>query len=225
MKKILVFPLIFLLHSCFEAREKVTFLGGADGPGQARSFASSQEDCGTDLIVNGVCQNRELPTVPPIRRDLLKAGHKEEDRHTSGANDYYREDLRSNQQYKVLPYWRPSLDGRLYLAASNNWTNLPRQSTISGNKGLVLLYMDPERFDYDLKTANRTNPLVSGYVVHPLVFLNFHPAHSQLTEQNWGGTYHVDICNDSGYERSEVPRICEAYTNASKTTKTQGDCC
>lgn len=187
-----------------------------------------------DILIDGICRNAELPLPPSIRRFLGKAGENEtfpEKTTISSANDRY-ESNHPDHIYKVIPYWRPSLDARLYIASANNWTNFPIgfPNSIPNMGGItpMLGYLDPENFDYDHKIHN-TNPFVTSASIHPIVYLTYHSTLTQLSfneyKQNQApGTYHMDFCHDQYFEENGNPRSCQAYQDSTQSTVLNGDC-
>lgn len=187
-----------------------------------------------DAFINGVCVNKELPLAPSIRRFLGKAGENEvfpETIQISGATDRY-EANRPDHIYKVLPYWRPTLDARLYIASANNWTNHPAgfPNNIPNMGGItpMLAYLDPENFDYDGK-INNANPFIASASIHPIVYLTYHSVHTKLDfstykNNHFPGTYHMDFCHDKFYEQNSNPRTCQAYLDSTNATTLTGDC-
>ena len=127
-----------------------------------------------DIFQNGICINKDLPLSPSIRRFLGKAGENETFPNLikiSGVTDRY-DAQKPEHLYKVLPYWRSSIDARLYVGAANNWTNFPQGFPNSipnmGGQAVMLGYVDPENFDYDNK-INNTNPFITSSAIHPFV--------------------------------------------------------
>jgi len=183
----------------------------------------------------GVCKNKDLPLSPSIKRFLGKAGEKESfpgGIPISAAEDRYELNL-PDRMYKVFPYMRPTLDGRLYLGSGNNWTNYPQTNPKSipdmGGFAGVISYLDPENFDYDQR-INNGNPMVTSLPIHPIVHLTYHSQKTSLPFNQYiknqtPGTYHFDFCHDQSDSGGKYyPRFCQAYLDTPQGQTADGDC-
>lgn len=181
--------------------------------------------------LNGICVNKNLPPKPSITRGYGKASRKDDSMPaTIGGNDWRPVDQFENPEYKILPYFRTSLDGRLILAGGNNWFNKPLFSSIPSMGGFAVSFMvfDPEEIAEDQKIKN-TNPMVSGYPLHPFMYMALHPKFTSFDidqepflKNTAPPTYsHNDICHDKSLE---VPRKCRAPQFPGSQNFLQGDC-
>lgn len=187
-----------------------------------------------EIIENNLCINVELPQAPSIRRFLGKAGHNEVFPTTipiSGISN--RHEIDQGTKYKILPYHRSSLDARLYLGSSINWTNYPiTQPKFIPNANVhqpIITYFDPELIEQD--HVVKTNPFVNTTLVHPFIIHNFKegqtnaPFNSYIKNQS-PATYHLDFCHDKYFETGYNPRACKAYLNDEQLESEilRGDC-
>lgn len=207
----------------------------ASNPNSMQSSFGFSVECEADEeILNGLCINTNLPLTPSIKRFLGKAGHNETFPNTipiSGITNRHEAD--QGEKYKILPYYRSSLDARLYIGSTINWTNYPTTQPKSipgaGIFSPFISYYDPEYVGYNHKVTK--NPFIATSLIHPLIIHNFKEGRTGFDtttfEKNQApATYHLDFCHDKSYLGNYNPRVCKAYLNNEKVESEilYGDC-